>query len=346
MRAALVLVMVMAGTAAAKPTLSEKAHAWSDEFDVGDALPPAVKRARELFGDPQHLDASGGKLALRWYVEDADLCMTIDLSGAGGYVEAWHTKGVAPTAGADYTACHAKLGPSVAVPPIDAPKPYDVDEPAREVMAAFAAGKWQTIFDASHPDLQEIIVAPHGFEHLWSNFPPVTGAYVKLGPPSAHRAVNFGWEVTAPAIFEKGTLEARISFVQGKGGLLLRGIKLTLPPALEHHPAPTEAVPFGKRAVDAVLADDFDKFCSLLSISAEEKLHGHEKELAAALHEILGKLGKVKKVTMTKAGPCEEEGTQCMTFSVVGTKAKTTATITAVYAVSRWEVSVFNLDDP
>ncbi|HEY4241108.1 MAG TPA: hypothetical protein VGM88_14900 [Kofleriaceae bacterium] len=340
-----VFLVAMARVAAAD-TLDQRVEKLDHDFDTGDAFKPAVARAVELFGKPTSYSTSDkGMVQIEWDVEDKDMCFRITLSGHDGYLFGRHSTGNGGGTD-DYKACHKLVGPQIAPPDIAEPAKYDVDKPAAQVLAAFDTGKWQNLWDGSDVDLQKNLGSPDGYQHFWSYFPPLVGHCTKMGAPIERKAKFYGWQVHFPAICDKGTLDAWISFTHEKsGGLVISDLQFNLPKSLQRRPADAEYAAFGKHAEEVLLGGDFGKFYDLMMIKLQLKITD-KKGMGDQVREVAGNLGPISSIKVTKVETCEDGAARCLTLAVAGAKAKTTGTLTIVWAVSRFEIFAFNIDKP
>lgn len=271
------------------------------------------------------------------------MCWVIELAGERGYLTRSEVNGTSATE--ERAACHEKVGASTkSVPAIPPPAPLDTDAAQAALATAFVAGNWKAIWELTDQEMRGTIGSPAGWAHFAGYFTPLAGNPIKVGASTTRTPKFFGWELSVPVTYDKGTLEMRVAWHRDGNALKIVNFDLKLPPQLQKKPVDADAAVFAKHATEVLVREPFATFVDLMTLGLQNKLAPTSQELAQQLHEVVAKLGKITAVKVTKQAACRDG--QCFELAVVGTKAKTKATINATYSVSHWEVIAFNLDQP
>jgi hypothetical protein len=207
-------------------------------------------------------------------------------------------------------------------------------------MAAWRDGRFQQIFDDADAELRDSLGGPETLAHLTKQFEPIAGKLVELGAPLSYATKDYGYAVSGPAKFDKGTLTFELAFHLIDGKPKLDYFQLKLPKELQATPDNAAGEKLARRALDAALAD---KFADVMAIGTNELVHAvkSKPDSVKDLEAIAHKLGAVRSVKLRDQKDCETgvRGRRCITYDVTGAKGKSTAEVMVVFAISDWEVN-------
>lgn len=332
------LLLGARATLADKPTAAALEHDI-DQLDaaieIGDAWSDAIPKVVALLGAPSVVEGD----RLGWFVPAGGNCYAIQLLRAGDYVNDTEYKSLSSEA-SDFSACIRLAGRHAKLPPLHRPPKIDVDPLARAVMVQWRDQRYQAIYDAAHPAFRRSVGSAADLAHYAELFAPQTGRFVALGAPLDHAIRNFGWEVSGPAVFAKGTATVAMLFRLQDGKPRLASLSVTLPKAMQAHADPADAAALARRALDQVLAGQLDNVGALADLKLVHDLRA-APEFPAQLRRILHDLGKVRSTRLAEQHDCD--GKQCLTFEVDAAGGKASATFTVSFSVSRWELDAFDL---
>lgn len=334
-----VACMLLASVAHAdEPTVGQKIDAIVDD---GEAWNLDVPKLVTLLGTPATATAD----QIEWASMQGDKCAyVVATADADGYLKDWnaYTSG---EQGEHWPTCKKLLGKKAKLPAkLRGPGPkLDADAQTTAIMALWGAGSYAELYDASHPGLQEQLGSPDTLARIAKLFEQRAGKFVKLGAPLEHGFKHYGWTVSAPVIYEKGTLHADLTFHAEKGKPMLTNIHLTLPDELIEKRDPKEAAKVARADLDLLLAGKTATFYEHMQWDLPNKMP--RATLDAKLPGVLKNFGKVKSIKQTDQSDCGDDH-QCFTYEVVGANGTGKATLELDFNIAEWLIVGFNLDAP
>jgi hypothetical protein len=306
-----------------------------DEIEAGDAWKSSVMKVVAVAGPPNIVEDQGP--VFDWFAAGKDTCTILQLGQQGEFVGKARRTQFGEVAD-EYPACTRAVKLRAKLPALADPRPVDVAAPARAVMAAWHDGQFQRIIDEAHPALR---ASHEGAElaHQAKLFVPVAGKFVSLGT-LRQEIKEFSYIATGPAVFDKGTLTVRLAFQLVDGQPRLSQLDLQLPRELQRMPDNAAGEQLARRALDAVLAR---KFADVLAMGSDDMLRAlrDHPDGIKDVEKVAQGFGKIRAIELRDQQDCE--GKRCVTYDVAGTKARGTAEIVVVFAVSEWEVAGVHL---
>lgn len=315
-----------------------------DAVDQGDAWSDAVPRIAKLLGAP----AAATDDQILWAVDRKGFCVVAEMKRDGLFVKSENVSGMSTEAD-EYKQCKKLASKHAKLPKLPAMPKVDVDTAARAVMALWKAGNYQALFDGAHSRLREDLQSPERFAHTAELYAPVAGKFVKLGAPLTHGVHHFAWVAKAPAIYEKGTLQAELRFDLEDGKPKLTGFELKIPPDMLAKRVPKEAEKVAHHALELLFADRLDDFILLAHPAMAGKL-GPKAEFEKQLAGLMQKMGKIKKFSWNDIHDCAEQiphdTEQCVSYDIDTTNGPAKGKVRMVMMVSQWRMLEFNVDPP
>lgn len=319
-----------------EPSVGDKVEAL---VDTGEAWNLDVPKLAALLGTPAIVQAD----RVEWAFMDKQMCAHVVVTAdADGFLKSWDTKEVALDTD-EGPACKKLIGKKAKLPAkLRAPSPLDADAQAAEIIAQWGSGKFAEIFDGAHPDLRDSLGSPYVLVQFTRLFEMRAGKFVKLGTPLEHAFKNYGWMVSAPLVYEKGTLHVDLTFAAYKGKPALTNFNLTLPKELEAKPDPKDAARVARADLDLLLAAKTASFYDHVYWELAKKLP--RATLEPKLAEVLEKIGKVKSIKQLEQTTCDKN--QCITYELTGAHGKSSASIELGFGVAEWLVMAFDVEPP
>lgn len=308
----------------------------------GDAWNVAVPKVVAILGQP----AVASDDHVEWAAMADGMCLHVTLDATDdGFVHHVDRSGFGP--GTDgraeckkLTTKHAKLPAK-----LRAPQPIDADAQAATVIAQWGTGQFDAMFAAAHPQFKQGAGSPAALARLAHLFEMRAGKYVKLGAPLDHAFKDQAWVVTAPVVYEKGTLKIAASFALYEGKPMLVDIDVRLPKELQAHADPKEAAHDARAALDRLLAAKTDAFFEHMDRELAQKLS--RAEFDPKLADLLKKLGKVQSITQTEQHLCDDKhDRQCFAYDIKTANGTAKATLDMTYFIAEWVVYGFDLEPP
>lgn len=329
-------LLVAAVARADEPSLGDKIDAL---VDTGEAWNVDVPKLAALLGTPAIVKDD----RVEWAFMDKEMCAHVVISAdADGFLKGYHTSEMALDT-EEGPACKTLITKKAKIPAkLRSPKPLDADAHANEIVAQWGGGKFAEIFDGADPGLRDSLGSPDVFASFQKLFEMRAGKFVKLGTPFEHAFKHYGWTVSAPVVYEKGTLQLSLTFVPYKGKPALTNFNLQLPKELQAVPDPKDAARVARAGLDLLLAAKIATVYALMEWDLVNKVP--RATLEPKLAEVLGKLGKIKSVKQTEQSSCD--GHQCFTFEVTSAGGKSNATIELAFNVAEWQIVAFNVEPP
>jgi hypothetical protein len=308
-------------------------------IDSGDSWRVAIPKVAALLGTP----AIATDDRIEWAMMDKQMCAHVVVTAdADGFVQRVNTQEMALDT-EDAPACKKLLGKKAKIPAkLRGPSPLDADAEAATVVQQFGTGKFGDLFDAAHPGFRNDAGSPQQLARLAKMFEMRAGKFVKAGPPSDHAFKDSAWVVYLPVVYDKGTLQAAISFVPLKGKPVLVDFNLKLPKELQAHPDPKDAARAARADLDLLLAAKTDAFFGQMHRELAAKLS--RENLDPQLAALLKQLGAIKSVKQTAQKACDDR--QCFEYEVKAANGTTKATMDMTFFIGDWVIYGFNLDPP
>ena len=110
---------------------------------------------------------------------------------------------------------------------------------------------------------------------------------------------------------------------------------------MQAKPVDADAEKLARHALDLVLANRLSEMASLAANELYVELQ-KTNDLGPRLQEAFDKLGTVTSIKLREQRECGDR--QCLTYDVVTENGKATATFSATFDVSRWELTKFNIE--
>ena len=329
-------LLVASVARADEPDLGDKVGAL---VDTGEAWNLDVPKLVTLLGTPATATAD----QIEWASMQGERCAyTIIKADEDGYLKKWSVT-TSDDKGEHWPICKKLLGKKAKLPAkLRAPKQLDADAQATAIFSLWAAGNYSEVFDSMGPALQETVGSPDVFARFAKLFDERAGKVVKVGSPFEHGFSHFGWTVTAPLVYEKGTLRLALSFELYKGKVVLDNFNLGLPEELQVKPDPKDAAVAARTDLDLLLAGKTATFYDHVEWELAKNMP--RATLEPKLAEVLKKIGKVKSIKLTQQSKCDDN--QCFTFELTSANGKETATFELSFNIAEWQVSEFNLAPP
>jgi hypothetical protein len=339
MRGVVVTCLVAVAALAHADVPSDPQAAVDAAIDQGDAWNVAIPKIVAILGQP----AIASDDHIEWAMMVKDMCLhVVAMADADGFVRRVETNQmVLDTEGGP--AC-AKLVTKKAKLPahLRGPRPLDADAQARTIVAQWGAGKFDEMLAAAHPEFRQGVGSSDTIARLAKRFEMRAGKFVKLGSPLEHAFKDSAWVVSAPVIYEKGTLHAAISFVPYKGKPVLVNFELKLPKELQAKPDPKDAARAARSSLDLLLAANTAAFYEHMHSELVKKLP--RATLEPQLADVLEKIGKVTAIKLTEQKPCDDR--QCFTFEVKAANGTSKATFDMTFMIADWVIYGFDLEPP
>jgi hypothetical protein len=307
--------------------------------DTGEAWNVDVPKLAALLGAPSLVKDD----RIEWAFMDNEMCAHVVITAdADGFLKSYNTtEGVLDSE--DGPACKKLLAKKVKLPAkLRSPKPLDADAQATAIVEQWGAAKLTEIFNGAHPDLRDSLGSADVFAQFKRLFEKRAGKFVKLGTPFEHAFKNYGWMVSAPVSYEKGTLQIAMTFEPYKGKPALTNFNVKLPKNLQAQPDPKDAARAARADLDLLLAAKTAAIYDHMEWDLAKK--APPATLEPILANVLGKLGKIKSVKQTDQSTCD--GHQCFTYEVTSAGGKSNATIELSFNVAEWQMVAFNVEPP
>jgi hypothetical protein len=320
-----------------KPSIGDQVD---EAVDTGDAWNVAIPKLAAILGAPQLAKDD----RIEWARMVDDMCAHVVLKAdADGFVQSFNTTESSKLDTEGWPPCKKLIGKKAKIPAkLRGPKPLDADALATTLVDDWGAGKFDELFKAAHPGMQESLGSPAVLAWLAKIFEERAGKFVKLGTPFEHAFKDSSWVVSAPLVYEKGTLHVALSFVPASGKILLTNFDLRLPKELQAHPDPKDAAREARADLDLLLAAKTDAMYQHMHWELAKKLP--RAALDPQLADILKQLGKVQSIKQVEQTTCDDR--QCFTFEVKGAHGTSKATFDMTFFVAEWIIYGFDLEPP
>ena len=332
-----VVACLLAGSVARAGDIGRQVDALVDDGEAWDVDVPKLVAA---LGTPALVKPD----RIEWAQMDNDLCAHVVVTAdTEGFLKSFETTEIRKDE-PDGAPCRKLLGKKAKVPAkLRGPKPLSADAEATTALTQWSADKFAEIFDSADNELREKMGSPYILAQFKRVFEGRAGKFVKVGTPFGHAFKGFRWVVSAPLVYEKGTIQMSLSFATDNGKPVLTSIGLELPDELVVKFGPKDAVAPARADLDLLLAAKTATFYDHMFWETAKKVPRSTFE--PKLAEVLAKIGKIKSVKQTAQTTCDDEH-ECFTYEITSANGTSKATLELGFVISEWLVYSINLDPP
>jgi len=230
-------------------------------------------------------------------------------------------------------------GSSAAAQPAIAKPPVDLEGPMRTVFDLWQSNKPHELYAMATPALQKA-AGEEKLGDLLAVVNAAAGPCTPWTPPASYAIEDGQWK--GHALVQCGKVHVRldVDFDIQAGKLLIDGVNMTNPEAVDKDPDDADAVALAKRTLDALVAADTSHFAEDFDPRMLKNL-GPLDQVGPALKNVLADAGTITGIEQVESTPSKNE--HHFTFDVAAKKHHLEITLGTHFVLTRWFVSDFNV---